>query len=115
MKKIILGCFVSLIVSNTFAKPPHVSEDQHEENCKSISAFAYMAMGARQNGTTLSEALDIANGITDRRQRDIGKKIVVDAYKQTKYASQEYKDNARSDFADKYMLSCMEMYKNSNS
>lgn len=109
--KFFLSCtLVFLITGNVFAKSTKVNLDQHEENCKTISTFAYMVMGARQNGTSLSDSLDIANSIPEKNERSIAKKITLDAYEQHKYESDEYKENARVDFADKYMLGCMKMY-----
>lgn len=111
MKKIlILGLLVGMGASPVAFSNDSIDEKQHEENCKTMSAFAFMAMGARQNGTPLSSSIDIANGIPDKNERDIAKKIVLDAYDQTKYSSQEYKENSRVEFSNKYMLACMKMY-----
>lgn len=110
MKKILIGlvCCFSLFVN---AEELVIDEKKHEETCQELSAFAYMAMGARQNGTPLSKAIDIANSIPDEKEKFLARNIVIDAYKQTKFSSQKYKDEARVDFADKYMLVCLEMYK----
>lgn len=110
MKKLLVG-FSFFLALPIYAGTSPAGEKQHEENCKKLSAFAYMAMGARQNGTTLSDAIDIANGIPDEKERFLAKQMVIDAYKQTKFSSQEYKDEARVDFSNKYMLACLEMYK----
>ena len=111
MKKILILGFVVGMGTSPFAFcNDSIHEKQHEENCKTLSAFAFMAMGARQNGTPLSSSIDIANGIPDKNERDIAKKIVLDAYDQSKYSSKEYKENSRVEFSSKYMLACMKMY-----
>ena len=94
---------------SSFSAP--VSEDVHEQNCKDLYELAEAVMDARQNGAPLMAMLNDADKHEkDLEKRKIVKAVVMDAFKESKFSTEEYKKEQTNEFAKKYYLACLEMY-----
>lgn len=108
-----LSLFIALIF---IANPSYaISEKDHEQNCRNLMEIAGTVIDAKQKGMSLSYALRIADDsfkesgdkYTDKTTR----MIIMDAYKQPNYSTKSNKVEQANEFAAKYYLGCMEMYK----
>jgi len=110
MKSIFLVMSIMLLTPIASFSAP-VSEDVHEQNCKDLYELAEAVMDARQNGAPLMAMLNDADKHEkDLEKRKIVKAVVIDAFKESKFSTEEYQKEQTNEFAKKYYLACMEMY-----
>ena len=78
------------------------------ESCKTIANAAEGIMDGRQNGTSAAEVYDrIEKGVKDKPAKNTLMLMVKEAYKTPKFSTNEYKNNAVSEFKNEYMIACM--------
>ena len=72
-------------------------------------------MDFRQDGLPVIDAMKIGDDaydkVKDKYAHEILQKIILDAYEQPQFGTLEYKQNESKEFANKYYLGCMAMYK----
>lgn len=107
---IAIGCICVLAHSNVNSG----IEKANEESCRNLMKVAGMAMKARQDGTPLEamlQAIDIVkkDGLSNEGGESF-RQILIDAYSQLEYSSQEYRQRAINDFSSKYYINCMRGY-----
>ena len=73
-----------------------------EDNCVSIGELAHAIMGARQSGVDLGRAMRLAGG------NELVEAIVLMAYNEPRFSSDQYRQRAATDFANTWMLACYE-------
>lgn len=115
MQKLIILFF---LVGATFAtaKPIQpVSNEVHEKNCRDLMKYAEMAMDAKQKGISLSKMLEINDKTISNKDNlemhDVFQSILIDAYGEPTYSSVVVKREQKNEYAAKYYIACMEMYK----
>jgi hypothetical protein len=87
--------------------PPATAQTDRDAFCAAIGALANSIMLARQSGTPLTEAMQIAahaGGIAGPTRQ-----MVIMAWDQPRYQNPAVQQRAIEDFRDKFVLSC---YKN---
>jgi len=95
MKKTVLTLTaLAVLSSNVFA-------EAEQATCKDVQDMANSIMGARQAGAPMSKLYEIADG------NKLLEHMVIAAYEQPQYATDEYQQKAVKRFADKYFLSCI--------
>ncbi|EPL3364292.1 hypothetical protein MW728_000512 [Acinetobacter baumannii] len=109
----ILCCFFSTLI---FAKPVNpVSAESHEKNCRMLMEMAEGVMEAKQNGMSLSQALNINDEtqekLKNKSMHKLMQLIIIDAYKQPSYSTPSIKKEQLNEFSAKYYLGCSEMYR----
>ena len=92
MKKLSLAAVLALSVFSVQA--------EEEDYCESIGELATVIMQNRQKGVDLSKMLALA------KDNDGVKAIVLDAYNSPRYSTDTYKNDAISDFSNKWVLAC---------
>ena len=113
-KLIILFCLVGATFAS--AKPVQpVSDEVHEKNCRNLMKYAEMAMDAKQKGISLSKMLEINDKTISKKDNqemhDVFQSILMDAYGEPTYSSLTVKREQKNEYAAKYYIACMEMYK----
>lgn len=93
--KIIL---LSLLAVSPIAKSADV------ELCEQIQELAEVIMTARQDGAKLNDMM----AASDNR---LAHEIVIDAYKEARYNTPQFKLKAVNEFSNKWVLGCYEMDK----
>lgn len=73
------------------------------EDCKSIEMLSTVIMKSRQNNVPMSKIIDvsIAHGNIEAI-----KPVIIDAYNQPVFATENYKHQAISKFSNKWFLEC---------
>lgn len=97
MRKGIIGIALLLAVPTTYA-------DNSDGVCDAVHEIATNVMSARQNGVSVRRAMEVMGG------KAIGRDIVLDAYKETRWNSESTKERAVSEFANDYYLECVAVY-----
>lgn len=95
MKKLVLALALSALLTLTAQaeeKPKHV--------CESIGDLAEVIMQKRQGGADLTEILGLAGDNAAIRG------MVLSAYEEANYNSQQYKNKAIRDFKERFVLAC---------
>ena len=80
------------------------------EICVSIGQLGKTIMERRQEGTDIGKMLELAQTFETQTERDITKAIIMDAYKQPQYSSQDYRDNAAIEFYNSIVVGCLQSY-----
>lgn len=83
-----------------------------EQACESVAGLAESVMRARQSGAPLAGIMKHANGLkTESKDDELMKaklkSFIVEAYEHPKFNSEQFKQNAIQDFADKKQLQCL--------
>ncbi|WP_151979751.1 hypothetical protein [Acinetobacter guerrae] len=126
MKKIILGMVLSLAVSIGFAEQPLITSKSPPEKLKSIKAkeeelkesycmivlsLAEASIKAKQAGTPIKKSIEVSKQYFSDDDtlnlRIILKELIMDAYSQPDYLSEEYKKRQLNEFTSKHYLNCM--------
>lgn len=112
MKKILWLCLGVLVGS---ANANASSSEDQEEKCLNAMAMAKAAMSIRQQGLPLSDALkniqqSHQNGDMSKKEYDLIKMILRDAYSKPKFLTKEYQDESINEYSAKYYLACMEVF-----
>ena len=92
MKKLSLAAVLALSVFSAQAEESHF--------CESVGELATIIMQNRQKGVDLSKMLTLSKG------DDGVKTMVLDAYNSPRYSTDVYKNDAVSDFSNKWVLAC---------
>lgn len=112
MKKLIIGGL--LLVLPIFANAAKIDPKQHQQLCEQLHLIAKIFMDNRQDGLPVIDAMKINdNSFTkdeDKYMHEIVQKIILDAYAQPQFGTQEYKQKESREFANKYYVGCMSMY-----
>ncbi len=112
MKKLVVSILVCL---PTFASAAKVDPKQHQQYCEQLYLTAKIFMDFRQDGLPVIDAMKISDDaydkVKDKYAHEILQKIILDAYEQPQFGTLEYKQNESKEFANKYYLGCMAMYK----
>ena len=82
-----------------------VTAQANKELCTAISDNASLIMELRQSNAPLSDVLEVVDGIT------LLEELVMEAYKEPRYSSDEYQSNAIADFGNLAMLNCLQSFK----
>lgn len=91
------------------------AEKDKDRVCDSISSVAEGAMKLRVRGIPIKTALDVVEkedikGEYAEQIRKMYKDIVIDAYRENDYATQEYKDKSVREFALRKYLECLDSF-----
>lgn len=96
-----------------FAKEQMTKEEAIEEICGATANYAKSVMSSRQNGVSITESISNLNKtLPPGSQRDFHKAIAMEAYKETKWVTEENKMNAISEFSNKIYLTCSDSFLN---
>jgi hypothetical protein len=82
-----------------------------EAECDAIEMTANVSMLWRQNGKPLSEARKELLSMAPDLMKDISESILLDAYDQPRYGTAQFKQDAVTDFASEWYLSCLKTRK----
>ena len=112
MKKLFVNILACLPI---FANAAKVDQKQHQDMCEQLYIMAKVFMDYRQDGLPVVDAMKANDNAFadnhDEYMHEIVKKIILDAYEQPQFSTTEYKQNESKEFANKYYLGCMAMYK----
>ena len=92
MNKVIMGLFMV------------ASMNVYAIDCASLSETAATVMEVRQMGYPMSKLMEAAE-----RDGALARALVIEAYRQPRYSSDGYKENAIKDFANEVYLQCIEI------
>jgi len=92
--------YLLLAMMLTLALPVPAQADPKGEVCGALAAMGRSIMAARQAGVTIEDAYAIAPD-------DLTRALVVEAYKQNKWSSKGYQDEAVDTFGNDVFLACM--------
>lgn len=76
------------------------------ESCTTLSNSAKGIMKARQNGVPMAKLMAIDS--KDQAYNDVLAEMIKGAFKVSKFSTDDYKQQAMQDFADKWFASCIE-------
>ncbi|MBF7685960.1 hypothetical protein I2F17_09040 [Acinetobacter sp. B10A] len=112
MKKIILGCLISLTVSSAFAGTK-VDEERIDKFCSGMADFARTIMESRQTDGSISNDIHFINDFPNIRDslKDYYRNIVYSAYAEPRWETEEAKKNAVNEFANQKYLRCVKVMK----
>lgn len=106
MPKIIAAFIVSLICVSANAAP-------NDTDCRSFMTTAEIIMSSRQNGVSLSDSLMILDrnftNPESTAKREAIKQIVLAAYQEPYYHTDEMKDVSINEFAALHYMACLEV------
>lgn len=109
MKKILIVGVIGLGLSLGGCGKNSNSESD-ESVCRDVMFVAESVMDAKQNGLSLSKALeknDELNKVDHPAVHQLGEAIIRDAYTEKKYYTPELKLDQKNEFAAKYYEDCM--------
>lgn len=89
----------ALIIALSLATPSHAGSDAE---CSGFAEFAEIIMTARQNGTSLQDALDAADDFHPNARI-----FVILAWQQPRYNTLGYQQRAIGDWRDRSHLECL--------
>lgn len=103
MKKLILALAVAGSFTTTIAQAEFTA-DEHE-TCTFFEDLAAKIMDARQTGTAMKDAMQLA---IDAKS-DIAMDMVEQAYSEAAYSTEKYQQEAVNEFADKWYGDCYQI------
>ncbi len=103
MKKLILTLICVVGLSSVA-----YSDDTHE-TCKRVEQIAGVIMEKRQAGASMSAMIDATNSV-ESSSKNLLNKIIKDAYDYPRYSSEEYRQEAVSEFENKYYGICLKIH-----
>lgn len=80
-----------------------------DEACAQMGGAAESVMRARQNGIAMQKVLDVINDTQSGAGKDGFRAIVMMAYDQPRFNTEENKKRAVDDFRDQVQLYCMKL------
>lgn len=108
MKRIL---FIGLIIcfsANTYAEKKMTKAQAIDSLCDSIQDYAKSVMRNRQNDGSAAESIKLINqGARAEPISNYMKAIVYDAYSEPKWESEENKESATAEFANKTYMQCV--------
>lgn len=91
-----------LILAALFLPALALAEKPTFEVCQSYSTYAETVMESRQLGVDMASAYEMV------KDEKILSTILMSAYDSPRYSTQDFKDNAISDFKNKWFLACIQ-------
>ena len=91
-----------LILAALFLPTLALAEKPTFEVCQSYSTYAETVMESRQLGVDMASAYEMV------KDEKILSTILMSAYDSPRYSTQDFKDNAISDFKNKWFLYCIQ-------
>ena len=86
-----------------------------EQNCEMIKGLAESTMAARQKEADMLKMLSLVDAVQfEPAMEAIAKDIVIDAYEQPGWASEERRNKAVKEFTNKWTLACVKSLRESN-
>lgn len=99
MKRLlIILSFYFLVLS-----PAYALSEKDQDFCATMSKLASAAMGMRQAGVEVVDAMSVA-------ESDIGRHMIIDAYSRPMYYTEEMQKRAKSEFATEYYIYCIKSF-----
>jgi hypothetical protein len=90
MKRLLIAATAALMMTAAHADPV----------CVALGEYSRTVMDARQTGVALSKIMEIVKG------DDIHTRIVLDAYEQPRFQTEEFRRTAIQDFGNKWETVC---------
>lgn len=97
MKKILLIALALL------AGTSQADDDKSDTFCTAINSLAKSIMTARQQGVSLAQAIEVAEGSAI-------KAIVLDAYERPRYRTEDNQQRQVVEFQDEWYMACLRQY-----
>ncbi|EEQ95649.1 hypothetical protein ACI50E_06475 [Brucella sp. ZJ1_1] len=101
MKRLVLISYITAVLTATSAAAD--TEAERDEFCKALGSLATSIMKHRQNNTPMS---DLMKKPADASISKISRAIIMDAYEQPAYVSEEGQQRAIGTFRNKVELEC---------
>lgn len=92
--------FIAFIVCSATLSPAYAFSEDNHEFCATMSKLASAAMGMRQAGVEVVDAMSTA-------ESDIGRHMIIDAYSKPVYYTETMQERSKSEFATEYYIYCM--------
>lgn len=103
MRKSILIAAIS--IASLYA--PAATAASVEETCNNVAYMAERIMAARQKGVAFGDAYGMTNKPEYSTIRQLAQAVVVHAFKEPRFDTDEYQQRAISDFRDEYHVACI--------
>lgn len=103
MKRLTLCAALLVACCPSLARQSATSEP---DICVVISRYAEKIMEARQSNVDITKMMEIA-AMAEGKVAPWKRAMILRAYEQPRYASEEYRDNAVRDFKNEAYLACM--------
>jgi len=107
MKKVVLFSAFMAIASTAMAE-----DYEPVKTCTSISRGAESTMTARQRGVSAQEMFEMAKE-DDGKINPVIQKMIVGAYEQPRYTTEEYRQRAAKEYGNAWFVKCMRVYQRS--
>lgn len=104
MKKILAGLILVAIANLSHAEETVFIKN--DDKCRPVAALAEEIMSIRQSGYSMIKAMEEADE-DNEGNGEFFKAIIVTAYTEPSYASEEDQERASIEFGAKYYLSCL--------
>lgn len=98
--KRMLAVFIAYYI---MLSPAHALSEKDQDFCATYSKLASAAMGMRQAGVEVVDAMSVA-------ESDIGRHMIIDAYSRPMYYTEEMQKRAKSEFATEYYIYCIKSF-----
>lgn len=108
MKKLLLTTLLALLTPTIVQADTKITEEEMLEYCGAIGRVAGQVMDLRQDGVEMEWLMETSIEIDLKIMKD----MTITAYKYPKLNTKEYKDEAITDFKEKYYHMCVEQYYN---
>jgi len=101
MKKLLLAVVVLGLTGQAVASK--------EEFCAGVSGLAEEIMGVRQNGVPISKLVEAISKLDQEPQlKEYTKKIIVTAYDEPRWSTEQHKQQAVTEFGNMTYITCIE-------
>lgn len=111
---IILMMFSTLSFAKSSKTDSITKEHMIEGLCGEAALMAQTTMQARQGGVTLTTSLqNLNNSFNDSPRKSFFKAIIIDAYKEPLWQTEENKRNAVTEYSNKTYLICNDAFSKS--
>ena len=102
MKKLVITLILVLI-----ATPAIAEERTWQESCQTTANLAEIVMTRRQEGVSIVEMVTIVKDMPiGSKERELTESILINAYGQPKFSTEEYIEEAITDFKNEVYLEC---------
>lgn len=111
MKKIILGCLISLAVNNAFADVPKQDRATVEEACDGMAKISRAIMESRQSGGNIADDIYALNNFIKIKEplKEYYKHVIYEAYQEPLWETEEKKKDAVNEFSNQKYLRCIKV------
>lgn len=100
MKRLLIGVVVALTLSGQAYAESLTPMDY----CEMVFKTAETTMSARQEGVSLAE-------LFPKTKSELGQEMLLNAYSEPQYYTEEHKYDAEREFANRYYLDCLINYR----